>query len=141
MNIIKYPSLILSKISMPVFSNEGLHNIILSMRRILLSLGGIGISAPQIGHNICAFVISFNSKLITIINPVIRYMSSSFFNSIEGCLSIPGCYLNILRSKYVLIEYLDLNYNLNRIFLKGLFSACLQHEMDHINGILIVNRV
>ncbi|MGX7458710.1 peptide deformylase [Candidatus Vidania fulgoroideorum] len=139
--IIYYPSNILRQIAKPIPINFNVDSIILNMKQKLLMFSGLGISAPQLGYSVRILTIIFKSRLVTFINPVIRYMSSSFYNSIEGCLSIPNYYVSILRSRYVLVDYLDINYNPHSIFLKGILSSCLQHEIDHLNGILIIDRI
>ncbi|MGX7589683.1 peptide deformylase [Candidatus Vidania fulgoroideorum] len=141
MNIIKYPNDILRYLSRVVLPNYNINSIISNMRNKLLLTNGLGISAPQLGFSKRIFIIAFGSKLITFINPVVIYRSSILFGSFEGCLSIPRYYVNILRSRYIMVEYLDCNYVLSRVFLKGYLSSCLQHEIDHLNGILIIDRV
>ncbi|UOQ33043.1 Peptide deformylase [Candidatus Vidania fulgoroideae] len=136
--IVVYPNKKLLKVSKEIYNKKKIHKIISELKECLLNSNGIGISAPQIGYNKRIFLFKTEkNKIISFINPVLLFKSSEYFKSFEGCLSIPGFFGFIDRSSFVLLKYTDLSFKENRIFLKGVFSACAQHEIDHLNGILI----
>lgn len=94
---------------------------------------GCGISAVQIGELKRVCIIKYNGKDIVMINPYItRKRDITFFK--EGCLSAPGVYRNVQRSKKVWVEYLDEDGNKKKVDQGGLFSIIVQHELDHFEG-------
>lgn len=136
--IITYPNKILLEKSKSIFNKKKIFKIEKNLRSCLLETNGIGISSPQIGINKRIFLIKTSKKkTICFINPVILYNSKNVFKSIEGCLSIPFFYESIIRYSFILLKYLNIKLKKKKIFLKGVFSACAQHEIDHLNGILI----
>lgn len=101
---------------------------------------------PQIGYNKRAFIINAKSlkigdDYILMINPVITYKSTDLYNHIEGCLSLPDVGFNYARSKHITVEYLDINFNKHTLNASDLASICIQHELDHLDGKLVINLV
>ena len=101
---------------------------------------GVGLAAPQIGENLRVLVVDVSTKaeendLLELINPEIT-RSSGKQSSEEGCLSIRGFYGNITRKKNVTVEALDRNGEEIVIEAEDLLSRVLQHEIDHLDGIL-----
>jgi len=107
---------------------------------------GIGLAAPQIGYSKRLFVAHRIVKRdqdpikYLFINPEIKKASSSTEIGWEGCLSIPDTYCKIQRSKEVVVEYLDLNGIKQKTKASGFFARVIQHEIDHLDGILITQK-
>ena len=107
---------------------------------------GIGLAAPQIGEALQLLVIDLeiedpDSPPLVLINPEITSVGGSLCTYEEGCLSIPGVYLDVLRPSVVEVSYRDEMGRPKRIKADGLMARCIQHEMDHLNGVLFVDRV
>jgi len=113
-----------------------------SMLEILRKRGGIGLSANQVGLplNICVIELNSSNPMI-LLNPRITKYSDKMVPSMEGCLSLPGAELKINRHQNVVVEYEDVRGETQSIEAYGLLSSCLQHEIDHLKGILMINRV
>ena len=110
--------------------------------------GGCGLAAPQIGELVQLVVIdvSYTSREdydpFVLINPVIVEQSDTLVPSSEGCLSIPGISCEIERPNRVVVEAYDLDANLMRYEAEGdLFCVCLQHEIDHLHGMTMFERL
>lgn len=104
---------------------------------------GIGLAAPQVGVPLRVFVFDVRDEELepgALVNPRIVEASGAQRES-EGCLSIPGLEEIVERSERVLVEGLDRNGEPVRIEADGLLSRCLQHEKDHLDGVLFIDRV
>ena len=106
---------------------------------------GIGLAAPQVDQNLRLIVIDLapDNKPTprTLINPEIVAASQELATREEGCLSLPGQYADITRPAIVKVRYLDETGARQEIEAEGLLSACLQHEIDHLNGVLFVDHL
>ena len=107
---------------------------------------GIGLAAPQIGVHQQLLVIDLEiedaaSPPLVLINPEITAVGGSICTYEEGCLSIPGVYLDVVRPSVLDIAYRDEMGRPKRLKADGLMARCIQHEMDHLNGVLFVDRV
>jgi len=113
-----------------------------SMLEILRKKGGIGLSANQVGLKLrmCVIELDSNNPMI-IINPRIVKMSDKMVNSQEGCLSLPGATAKISRHAAITVEYETVTGDTITQEATGLLSCCLQHEIDHLNDILMLNRL
>ena len=104
---------------------------------------GIGLAAPQVGIEKQIIVIDLKEDgekcPRTFINPKIVEFSETKALNEEGCLSIPGYYAEVERYKTVDIEWFDINGKINKYKFDGLLSICIQHESDHLNGILFID--
>jgi peptide deformylase len=101
---------------------------------------GLGLAAPQIGVQKQIFVYDIDGEPITLINPkIIESRGEWTFD--EGCLSIPGLYVEVLRPKEILVEAVDLDGNTIQIEADELLSRLFQHEIDHLNGVLMFERM
>ncbi|MEN9505168.1 MAG: peptide deformylase [Actinomycetota bacterium] len=101
---------------------------------------GIGLAAPQIGVQKQIFVWDLDDTPLVIINPEIVESSGEFVYD-EGCLSIPGLYVEILRPDQVLMRGLDLDGNTIEIEANELEGRLFQHELDHLHGVLMFDRM
>ncbi|HEY8289921.1 MAG TPA: peptide deformylase [Acetobacteraceae bacterium] len=106
---------------------------------------GIGLAAPQIGHGLRLIVIDLmpNDKPqpYALINPEVIAASDEMATREEGCLSLPGQYADVTRPARVMIRYLDETGVRRQIEANGLLAACLQHEIDHLDGVLFVDHL
>ena len=76
-----------------------------------------------------------------LINPRVTKMSDKMVVSREGCLSLPGTTVKVNRHANIVVEYEDVRGETQKLEAEGLLSNCLQHEIDHLNGILMINRI
>jgi len=107
---------------------------------------GIGLAAPQIGVHQQLLVIDLeledpSSPPLVLINPEITGVGGTICTYEEGCLSIPGVYLDVVRPSVVEVSYRDAMGRPKKLKADGLMARCIQHEMDHLNGVLFVDRV
>ena len=126
--------------------NQNLKNTIRNMYDTLYSSGnGIGLAAPQVGIMKRIVVIDIKEKdkpnPITFINPKIVKKSKETFVNEEGCLSIPDFFANVERYKEVEVQWLNENGDLKSANYNGLMSICIQHEIDHLNGVLFIDHI
>lgn len=147
--IVKYPEPVLAKKGEPVTEIDGvLQGRIDDMFESLYAVSGLGLAAPQVGHSIALFIydLSLSDRVpsdlrgpAVILNPEIVEMEGEEVSD-EGCLSIPGYYEKVKRAARVQLKGLDRGGKEIRIEGEGLFARMLQHEVDHINGVLMVDR-
>jgi peptide deformylase len=126
--------------------DESVRDLARDMLRSMYSSSGIGLAAPQVGIHKQLLVIDLDpdnpaTPPMVLINPEIRSFGSAIETYEEGCLSIPGVYLNVVRPSVVDVSFRDELGRPQRIKADGLLSRCIQHELDHLNGVLFVDRV
>jgi peptide deformylase len=143
--IITVPDKILRKISTPI-DNVGNHEkkLIDDLFESMYDSNGIGLAAIQIGVPKRVIVLDVSNKdkeknPMCFINPVIKKKSESLSIYEEGCLSIPDTFIEIERPSICEVEYLDYNGNKKNIKCQGLLSTCIQHEIAHCDGELIID--
>lgn len=105
---------------------------------------GIGLSAPQVGDQRRIIVCDVardrdEPRPIQMANPQIIWSSEEIYPAEEGCLSLPDHYAEVRRPSEVKVRYLDQDGNEQELKADGLLAACVQHEMDHLDGILFVD--
>ena len=104
-------------------------------------VGGIGLSANQLGLDYRVFVMrTADSGIKAFFNPEVTKLSKETEMMKEGCLSFPDIYLMIKRPKAIEFEYTDSDGERHTLQLEGLGSRCVQHELDHLNGIIFLQR-
>ena len=101
---------------------------------------GVGLAAPQVGILRRLFVVDVGQGPTVFINPTLRKHAGSVLGN-EGCLSLPGMRRDVFRPTNVTVEALDLDGNLMEYSGQGLFARAICHEMDHLEGILLTDRV
>lgn len=126
--------------------DDSVRQLARDMLRSMYSAKGIGLAAPQVGVHKQLLVIDLDpdnaaSPPLVLINPEIRSFGSGLDSYEEGCLSIPGVYLDVVRPSTVEVSYRDDMGRPRRLKADGLLGRCIQHEMDHLNGVLFVDRV
>lgn len=126
--------------------DQEIRQMIREMLQTMYSADGIGLAAPQVAVQKQLIVIDCepenptNPPLI-LINPTIKRLSRDICVYQEGCLSIPGVYLDVKRPEVVEVTYKDEQGHPQKLNATGLLSRAIQHEMDHLNGVLFVDRV
>ena len=126
--------------------DDSIRTLIKKMLHSMYSAKGIGLAAPQVGIHQQLLVIDLDienstTPPIVLINPEITDYSASIETYEEGCLSIPGVYLNVIRPSTIKVKFRDEMGRPRKMNANGLLSRCIQHEMDHLNGVLFVDRV
>jgi peptide deformylase len=116
------------------------------MLQTMYSSDGIGLAAPQVGIHKQLIVIDLepdkpNNQPLVLINPTIKQTSQKTDVAQEGCLSIPGVYMDVQRPESVEISYKDEYGRPKTLKAKDLLARCILHEMDHLNGVVFVDRV
>ena len=114
------------------------------MLETMYAANGIGLAAIQIGipKRIIVMDISKsdeNKKPMFFVNPIIKNKDKELSTYEEGCLSVPNYFAEIERPKKCDVEFLDYNGNKKVLNAEGLFATCIQHEMDHLEGILFID--
>lgn len=128
--------------------DESLHTLLDEMYVLMIERNGVGLAAPQVRQSLRALVINLpdeegeqhKENLLEVLNPqIIEHSGKILFN--EGCLSVPEYYDDIERSEKVTVAYQDRFGNPQTIDAEGYLAVALQHEIDHLDGILFVDRL
>src|SRR3990167_4258679 len=129
------------KVALEDISSARIQTLIDDLMETMRIENGIGIAAPQIGIHEQIIIVDDGHEPVALINPNIISRSSSMIDFEEGCLSIPGVYGIVQRHRNVEVEALDRNAHPLLIKADGLLSVVLQHETDHLEGILFIDKV
>jgi peptide deformylase len=103
--------------------------------------GRAGVAGPQIGVGLRIFSYNVDGVIGHMVNPVITELSEEIQDDDEGCLSIPGLYAPTVRAMHCVAEGFDVHGEPLRLEGTGLMARCLQHEVDHLDGKLFVDRL
>lgn len=138
--VLRQPAKRISKV------NDEIRQTIVEMLQTMYSNDGIGLAAPQVGINKQLLVIDLelkdeNKPPLVMINPEVKSAGGDLITSEEGCLSVPEVFLDVIRPDKVEVVYRDEEGRPQRIVADGLLARVIQHEMDHLNGVLFVDRV
>ncbi|MBI4745426.1 MAG: peptide deformylase [Deltaproteobacteria bacterium] len=147
LNILKYPDPILKRKADPVTQiTDEVRRLIDDMAETMYEAPGVGLAAPQIGRSARVIVIDVNSKeegkreLVCMVNPeIIEQRGETVWE--EGCLSVPDYTADVRRAERVVVKGLDRNGKEEVIVGEGLLSIVFQHEIDHLNGVLFIDRL
>lgn len=147
LNILKYPDPVLKRKAEPVAEiTDEIRRLIDDMAETMYEAPGVGLAAPQVGMSVRVIVIDANSKeeekreLISMINPeIIEQFGETVWE--EGCLSVPDYTADVKRAERVVVKGLDRNGKEQVIAGEGLLSIVFQHEIDHLNGVLFIDRL
>lgn len=160
LTIFTYPAPVLKQVAKPVTEfNDELRALVKDMLFTMYHAPGIGLAAPQVGASIRLFVLDiwFDREKITLadgteeyrlsefnpmvfINPVFKNKKGEIIHE-EGCLSVPGVYEDVKRAEFVTVEFQDMFGNQQSLDADELLSICLQHENDHLDGIVFIERL
>lgn len=144
------PHPVLKKVADPVSGGvtAQLRQLMDDMVETMYATGGIGLAAPQVGISTRVLVMDLEQpeeggrgKPLYFINPEIISASDEMNTYNEGCLSLPGQYAEVERPKKIRITFMDYDGKTQEIEADGLLATCLQHEMDHLNGVLFVDHL
>lgn len=144
LTILVNPDKILRKVSEPVetktIKTREFQDFLADLKLTMKEKDGVGLAAPQIGRNIRVFVVNTKEGPKAIINP--RFTSKSLIKEWgeEGCLSVPGKYGQVKRHKKIVCEYYDENGEKKVEDAKGLLARIFQHENDHLDGVLFIDK-
>ena len=147
LKIVKYPDKFLNQPTRPVENIDGeIQNLIENMSETMYVEPGIGLAAIQVGINKSLLIYDISEKdekrsLQVLINPRIISSEGSILSEGEGCLSVPDFRADVKRSAAILVEAFDRNEKPLRIEAEGFLAVVLQHEIDHLNGILFIDRI
>jgi peptide deformylase len=103
--------------------------------------GRAGLAAPQIGVGLRAFSYNVDGVIGHVVNPVIVELSEETQDGDEGCLSVPGIWAPTVRAMHAVVEGFDVHGEPLRLEGSGLMARCLQHEVDHLDGKLFLDRL
>jgi len=120
--------------------DESLEQLAEDMIRIMREREGVGLAANQIGRLKRIFVAAYEDEEYVFVNPVIEARSETTEKDVEGCLSIPETRVEVERSTAVTVTGQDLSGTQVRVEAEGLLARIFQHEIDHLDGILILDR-
>ncbi len=153
LKITYYPDPLLRQVAVPVTEiTPALRQLAGEMLQTMYEANGIGLAAPQVGRSIRLVVIHLAdagersaddpaSQPLVLLNPVITQKSKEKETAEEGCLSLPGLSAKVKRPSEVTVQALGLDGQLHVYVADGIFARCLQHEIDHLEGVLFVDKV
>lgn len=140
LNIRKAGDPVLKDIARPVGKvTKSVRTLLDDMVETMREADGVGLAAPQVGVSLRVIVVDVGDGLVELINPEV-VASEGCETATEGCLSIPGMFGDVERCTGVTVQGTDRRGNHVEISATGLFARALQHEMDHLNGVLFVER-
>ena len=148
LKIIHYPDPMLKQVCEPVVEvNHDLQMFIADMAETMISADGVGLAAPQVGKPVRVFLVDIwwkklqqYDKTLIFINPKVTAFEGSQRGQ-EGCLSLPGIYEHVTRAEKVRITAQDINGQPFELDAEGFLAVAIQHELDHLNGILTLDRI
>ena len=142
--ILRFPDSRLKKIAAPIAKiDDSIRRLARDMAETMYEAPGIGLAATQVDVHKRLIVIDASEtrdQLLVLVNPEL-VESDGVQVCEEGCLSVPGIYDKVERAEHVVVRYLDLDGKPQAVAADGLLAVCLQHEIDHLRGILFVDRV
>jgi peptide deformylase len=147
LNILTYPDKFLKTITEPVENiNESVVKLIEDMAETMYENSGVGLAATQVGSDKKILVYDISAErekkeYQVLINPEIVSSEGEYLSEEEGCLSVPEYRANVKRSLSVVVKALDRNGQPLTIETEELHAVVLQHEIDHLNGILFIDRI
>ena len=145
--IVIAPAKVLKTRARPVTAadNDAVRTLLGRMFATMYHAPGIGLAAPQVGIGLRVAVVDLmpdeKPEPYALINPEIVAASKELATREEGCLSLPKQYADVTRPARVKVRYFDIGGAKREIEADGLLSACLQHEIDHLDGVLFVDRI
>ena len=144
--IITIPDPVLRKVAAPVPEiTDGIRQLLTDMAETMYDAPGIGLAAPQINISQRLIVMDCGKdetpELFKMINPEIINRSDELAVLEEGCLSIPDQTADVERPAVVGVRYTDIAGDEKRLTCEGLLAACVQHEVDHLDGVLFIDHI
>lgn len=139
--IIQYYHPALRRKTEKVLIDKETKELIIEMKEVLKKEGGVGLAAPQIGISKRLIVIDTGKEIFALLNPEITWQGKEKITTKEGCLSVKGVWLDVIRTNKIKVSALTENGKSIEIEAKEIMAVVLQHEIDHLNGILFIDRV
>lgn len=126
--------------------DKSLKKLVEDMKETMKKASGLGIAAPQVGVNARVFLVTLAYKsgddlVLPMVNPEILYVSDETEVGEEGCLSLPKEFGNVDRAREVVVKFQDVKGGENTLKLTGLDARVVQHELDHLNGVLFIDKL
>lgn len=143
-DVLKAPHEILSSVAKPIeHVDDEIKHIFERMHKTMHDDGGIGLSANQVGLLIRILTVDLqeDGHVYSMANPEIIERSDNKITYKEGCLSFPTHYADVERFETIKVKYIDENNKPQELEASGLLSICIQHEIDHLDGILFVDHL
>ena len=138
--IVKAGHKVLKEVATPVARiDKRIKQLLDDMAQTMYKEEGVGLAAPQVGVSLRVIIVDVGEGLIELINPVI-IDSEGCEKGPEGCLSVPGVFGDVERFAKVTVEGLDRTGKKIRVSGEGLLSRALQHEIDHLEGVLFIDK-
>ena len=132
-----YPDSVLRSTCHPIEDFDGwLSDVVDEMLALMRIHSGIGLAAPQVGITQRFFVAEINGRSVCLVNPVL-VTRQGWGRMTEGCLSLPGIDVNVQRNLQIEVQGFDVHGCTQRYHVEGLWARVMQHEIDHLDGILI----
>ena len=137
----------LKKISKPVTAvDDSIRKLMDDMLETMYQAPGIGLAAPQVGVLKRVIVLDIAREgeepaPMRLVNPEVVWVSDDDATYNEGCLSVPEHYADVVRPAQCRVRYLDENGKAKEIAADGLLATCLQHEIDHLDGVLFIDHI
>ncbi|MDD6597777.1 peptide deformylase [Anaerovibrio sp.] len=141
LEIVKAGDPVLKQIAVPIAKVDSkLRKLMDSMAETMYKADGVGLAAPQIGQSIRCVVIDVQDEhgLLELVNPVITAREGCATDS-EGCLSVPNVFGDVERAAKVTVEYTNRWNKRKKLTADGLLARCIQHELDHLQGVLFID--
>jgi peptide deformylase len=142
--ILRFPDLRLKKVAAPVVKiDDSIRKLAADMAETMYEAPGIGLAATQVDVHKQLVVIDTSEEkndLRVFINPRLENFTGSQ-TAEEGCLSVPGIYDKVERAEQVTVHYLDLDGKAQSLTADGLLAVCIQHEIDHLKGMVFVDHL
>lgn len=146
LDVLHHPNEILNQVASLVTDFTGLDQHIEAMLETMYAGNGVGLAAPQVGDLRRIVLIDPSAgesaaALRVMINPIVEFESPDKDVESEGCLSLPGINVLVARSKVISVKYVDVNGVGSSVMLSGFSARVAQHELDHINGITLLDHI
>jgi peptide deformylase len=149
--VLQYPDPRLAQKSEPVESvDDEIRALVQDMQDTLATIGGVGLAAPQIGVFKRVVIVDVSQpkdnpdapqEFLPLFNPVISVLDPAKHQENEGCLSVPDFRANVSRPRRVALDATDLDGKPVHLEGEGYYGACLQHETDHLDGVLFIDHI
>ncbi|NIA21817.1 MAG: peptide deformylase [Anaerolineaceae bacterium] len=144
LKIVTYPSEVLARQARKITDFDGnLRETAREMFQTMYASNGIGLAAPQVGLSVRLCVVNWPESEVgevAMVNPELIEQRGRQAGE-EGCLSFPGIFIKVQRSAWVKVRYQDLDGNEQILEVEGLAARAVQHELDHLDGVLLVNKM
>jgi peptide deformylase len=145
LNILNYPDKRLHKVAKPVAAVDArIQKLVSDMAETMYDAPGVGLAATQVDVHERVIVIDISehsNDLVVLINPEIVWASEDLQTYEEGCLSVPGVYDEVERAAEIKVKALNVMGEPFEFDAEGLLAVCVQHEMDHLNGKVFVEKL